>query len=88
MARDVGEGFILVNERTFQRFDRGQLDQLAFELDRALRDVRADQPDLEDIPAIQIRNRKLSRLTGALTMLRSFQQRRFRREPAKFDGKA
>ena len=43
MAKDIAEGFLLVTERTYQRFEPAQLDQLAFELDRALRDIRGDQ---------------------------------------------
>ena len=85
MARDIAEGFLLVTDRTFQRFEAGQLDQLAFELDRA---TRGEAVDLEDVQAVQQKNRKLSRLTSALTMLRSHQQRRFRAGlTPKFDGR-
>lgn len=70
-----GGGFLLVTERTYQRFAVEELDQLAFELDRLLRDLRGEQPALDDLPAIQQRNRKLQRLNSALSMLRGFQQR-------------
>lgn len=88
MAKDIGEGYLLVTERVFTRLQAPELDQLGFELDRALREIRGDQPGLEDTPALKLRNRKISRLTGALTMLRSYQQRRFRRGVPKFDGNA
>lgn len=88
-AKDVADGYMLVTERTFGRFEAGQLEKLAFELERALRDVRGDQPSLDDMEAIQIRNRKITRLNGALTMLRSYQQRRFRpKGRPTFDGNA
>ena len=88
-AKDIAEGYVLVTERTFGRFDAGQLEQLAFELDRALRDVRGEQPALDDLEAVQARNRKILRLRGALSMLRSYQQRRFRAGMRpKFDGNA
>lgn len=88
-AKDIAEGYLLVTERTFGRFDGGQIEKLAFELERSLRDTRGDQPALDDLEAIQVRNRKLTRLTGALTMLRSYQQRRFRATgKPKFDGHA
>lgn len=88
-AKDVADGYMLVTERTFGRFDAGQLEKLAFELERALRDVRGDQPSLDDLEAIQVRNRKITRLNGALTMLRSYQQRRFRpKGKPTFDGHA
>lgn len=75
MAKDIAEGYLLVTERTYQRLAPGELDQLGFEIDRALRDVRGTQPPLDDQAALQLRNRKISRLTGALTMLRAFQAR-------------
>lgn len=88
-AKDVADGYMLVTERTFGRFEAGQLEKLAFELERALRDVRGDQPPLDDLEAIQVRNRKITRLNGALTMLRSYQQRRFRpKGKPTFDGHA
>ncbi len=76
MSRDIAEGFILVTERTFQRLLVPELDQLAFELDRYLREVRGEQAPLDDLQAIQQRNRKISRLNQALTMLRAYRQRK------------
>jgi hypothetical protein len=88
MAKDVAEGFILVTERTFMRFERAQLDQLAFELDRAMREVRGEAVPLEDLAAIQVKNRKLTRLTSALSVLKGVVQRRFRHGVKQFDGNA
>lgn len=89
MAKDISEGYILVTERTYVRLDAGELEQLAFELDRILRDVRGEQPNAADLDAVKFRNRRMSRLTGALSMLRSHQQRRFRRSiKPQFDGNA
>jgi hypothetical protein len=76
MAKDIAEGYLLVTERTYLRLLPAELDQLAFEMERAMRDIRADQPAIDDLPAVKIRNRKLQRLTGAVTMLRSVQMRR------------
>lgn len=75
MAKDIAEGYVMVTERTYQRFESAQLDQLAFEMERALRDIRSDLSALDDMPTIQQRNRKLQRLTQALSMLRSVQAR-------------
>lgn len=75
MARDISEGFVLVTERTFKILTRGDLDQLSFEIDRHLRDLRGDQPSLDDIPALQQRNRRMQRLNSALTVLRSYRQK-------------
>ena len=75
MAQQIGEGFILVSERTYKRLERVELEKLAFEMDKLLREVRSEQPSLDDIPALQQNNRKVSRLTGAISQLRSYQTR-------------
>lgn len=76
MVRDIAEGYFLVTERTFGRFDRGDLEQIRFEIDRHMREVRGDQPPIDDLPAVQKRNRRIQRLNTALMVLRAYQQRR------------
>jgi hypothetical protein len=75
MARDVAEGYLMVTERTFKTLTRSDLDQLSFEIDRHLRELRGDQPSLDDLPAIQARQRKMQRLNSALQMLRGYRTR-------------
>jgi hypothetical protein len=75
MVRDVAEGYLLVTERTFKTMTRPELDQLAFEFDRHLRELRGDQPSLDDLAAIQLRQRKMQRLNSTLLMVRSYRQR-------------
>jgi hypothetical protein len=75
MARDVAEGYLLITERTFKTMTRSDLDQLTFEIDRHLRELRGDQPALDDQAAIQLRQRRMQRLNSALMMLRSYRQR-------------
>lgn len=72
MARDVAEGYLLVTERTFKTMNRTDLDQTVFEIDRYLRELRGDQPALDDLPAIQLRQRRMQRLNGALVMVRAY----------------
>ena len=72
MARDVAEGFLLVTERVFKTMSRSELDQVTFEIDRHLRELRGDQPPLDDVPALQQRQRRMQRLNSALTVMRSF----------------
>ena len=78
MSRDVAEGYYAVTARTFVGMNRPQLDQLTHELDKQLRDIRGTQVPLDDLAAIQKRNRKLGRLNNALMILRTFQQNRRR----------
>ena len=75
MARDVGEGFLLVTERTFKTMSRSDLDQVVFEMDRYLRELRGDQPAIDDLPAVQLRQRRMQRLNSALSMLRSYRMK-------------
>ncbi len=76
MARDVSDGYVLVNERTFARMSAPDLDKIGFEMDRRVREIRGSQPDQNDTKALQLRNRKLQRLSHAKTMLQAFRRRR------------
>jgi len=76
MANQITDGYIIVSPRTFQRLQRAELDKLSFEMDKRLREVRADQPDIDDLKAVQGKNRKMMRLTGALRMLKSYRMSR------------
>lgn len=75
MARDIAAGFTAVSDRTFRTMTRPDLDQIGFEIDRHLRELRGEQAPLDDIPAIQQRNRRMQRLTSALTVLRAYRQK-------------
>ena len=70
MARDVAEGDTTLSERSFRMLSEADLVQLSFELDRHLRELRGAQPAQDDVPALQQRNRRMGRLTTALTLLR------------------
>ena len=72
MARDVAEGYLLVTERIFKTMSRSELEQVTFEIDRYLRELRGDQPALDDVPALQQRQRRMQRLNSALAVVRSF----------------
>lgn len=74
-VREIAGGFLLVTERTFKRYDRAQLGQLSFEIDRHLMEIRAAQPSLDDLPAIQKRNRTIQRLNATRLMLRAYLSR-------------
>jgi hypothetical protein len=75
MVRDVAEGYFLVTERTFKTMTRADLEQLTFEIDRHLRELRGDQPALDDLQAIQLRQRRMQRLNSTLNMVRGYRQK-------------
>lgn len=76
MARDIAAGYFLVNERTFQRFGRGELQKLHFELDRLMREIRGEQPPIDDFQAVQARQRRMQRLRTAAVVLRNYRSSR------------
>jgi hypothetical protein len=75
MAKDIAEGYHLVTERTFKAMSHAEVDQLAFELDRCLRDARGEQAPLNDLVLVKARNRRIQRLNQALMILRSYKQK-------------
>jgi hypothetical protein len=75
MARDISGGYCLVTDRTFKSMTRADLDQLVFEIDRHLRELRGDQAATDDLNAIQQRNRRIQRLSSGLVVLRNFRQK-------------
>lgn len=76
MATGIADGYHSVNERTFKVMGPGELDLMAQELDKHLREIRADQPPIDDLAAVQHRNRKIQRLTTAQMILRVYRQKR------------
>lgn len=79
MVKQVTEGYTLVNAVSLKRLTDSELDTVVFELEKRLRELRGEQPDLEDIPALQQRNRRLQRLDNALRVVRATIQGRRRR---------
>ena len=70
MARDVGEGYILVNVNMLRRLTPEELKTLRFEMERILTSIRSEQPPApDDVQSIQGRNRKISRLNSGVTMI-------------------
>jgi hypothetical protein len=69
MAAQIADGYILVGSHTLKGYEKGELQALRFELEKLQRDVRAEVPPQDDAQAQQARNRKISRLTSALTVI-------------------
>jgi hypothetical protein len=70
MARQVCDGFSLLSQVSLKRLSLEQMTTLEFELDKRVRETRSEPVDLQDQQAIQGRNRRLSRIEGALRVLR------------------
>lgn len=75
MAKDIAEGHVLPTERVIRRLNRAELDKLVHEVDRKLRELRGETPDADDTAALQLRNRRIQRLRGVLTMVQGVRSR-------------
>lgn len=75
MVRDIAGGHLLVTERTLKNLDVGDLNTLSFELERHLREIRGEQPPLDDTTAVQNRNRRIQRINAAHMILRSYRMK-------------
>jgi hypothetical protein len=71
MAGQIVEGFLLVSTATLKGYARGELQALKFELEKALRTTRAEVPPQDDALAQQARNRKISRVSSALSVVQN-----------------
>ena len=78
MANQVCDGYTLLSRVTLKRLSLEQMKMLEFELDKRLRETRGEPMDLNDQPALQARNRRISRIDGAIRMLRYTTQERKR----------
>ena len=76
MARQICDGYTLVSQVSLKRLSLDQMTTLEFELDKRLRETRGETVDLDDQPALQARNRRISRIEGAIRVLRHTMQLR------------
>lgn len=72
MARGIADGFHLVTERSFKSMSPPDMNLLTQEMDNHLREVRGEQPAIDDLMAVKDRNRKIQRLNTALMILRNY----------------
>jgi hypothetical protein len=76
MAGQVADGYTLITTVQLKRLLDPELDQLQFELEHILRDLRGEAVDLSDVPALQARNRKIARISGAIQQINAMRARR------------
>ena len=76
MASQVCDGYSLLSQVSLKRLSLEQMTKLEFEIEKRLRATRSDTVDLNDQPALQARNRRISRIEGAVRVLRQTIQMR------------
>jgi len=72
MANQLMEGYILLNRVILKKYSLSDLQVLKSELGKLLREVRSQQPPLEDTHAIKQRNRRIQKLSSSLSMIESY----------------
>jgi hypothetical protein len=75
MARDIGEGYVTVTDRTFRAYTAAELRQLTHEIDRFLRDLRGSQSATDEMELVRKRNRSIVRLNTANMIIRVYRQK-------------
>jgi hypothetical protein len=69
MANQIAGGFCLLSAANLKGYLPGELQLLRFELEKLLRNARAEVPPQDDALAQQSRNHKISRLTSAMQVV-------------------
>ena len=75
MVRDIADGYIIASELTFKKFQAPDFQTFGFELDKLLREIRANVPPTGDVDATQKRQRRMQRLQQALTIANNVRAR-------------
>ena len=74
-AADISEGYLSLNSVMLKKFEAHELVALQAELDRAARETRGTVVPQDDADASQKKNRKLLRISQALTVIQAFRIR-------------
>jgi len=69
MANQIADGHLLLNIHHLKRLGPADINVLKAELNKILRETRSNQPPLDEIELLQRRNRKISRINNAMTIL-------------------
>jgi hypothetical protein len=69
MANQIADGYLLLNLHHLKKLTLGDINTLKAELEKIMKDARAEQPPLDQTELLQKRNRKISRINTAFMML-------------------
>jgi len=71
MANQILGGYMLLTAASLKGFLPGELQALKLELEKLLRNVRAEVPPQDDALAQQARNHKIARLSSAVQIVQN-----------------
>ena len=78
MVKDIAEGYIIVSEHTFKKFQAPDIQAFLAELEKYTREIRGTAAAPDDIDAVQKRARKLQRLYQTQQIVNNVKMRRGR----------
>jgi len=76
MANSIADGYIITTELTFKKFQDSDLMTFLAEADRLLREIRGSQVATDDVQGAQARQRRMQRVTQAITIANAVRSRR------------
>ena len=71
IANQVADGYVTLTPQVLKRFQRGELTQIQFELQKTLTTLRGTQPVGDDTAALQAYHHKVSRIRSALLVIQN-----------------
>lgn len=72
VAADVTEGYLTLNSVMLRKYETHELVAVQSELDRSAREIRGTVVAPDDLEGTQKRNRKLMRISQALTVIQAY----------------
>ncbi len=75
VAADLSEGYVTLNPVTLKKYEKHEVEALAKELEKLIRDTRSQIVPKDDSEASQAKSRKLLRLSQATVVLNSWRTR-------------
>ena len=75
-ASEVAEGYLTLNSVMLRKYEPHELSSLQAELEKSARELRGTVVPADDVDGNQKKNRKLLRISQALTVLQAARSRR------------
>jgi hypothetical protein len=74
-ASELAEGYLTLNQVSLKKYESHELDALQKEIEKLSRDLRGQAVPQEETEAIQLKNRKLLRLSQATGLIQAWRAR-------------
>ncbi len=76
MSKEIMEGYILISPNSLKKFSNPEMQTLQLELEKLQRELRSEQIQVDNVEAVKKKNRRIQRITSALTTIKNVMQSR------------